>query len=327
MNTTHQQSEGGGASRSVVVVIIVLALVIGVLLSRISKDSHAFPLRKLDTVAPTPAAEIMYHQVSHLDTGFRVARGMALSRDGVLYVVGDQAVARFDRQGQRSGLFPLMDTPRCLAIAADGTLFIGMAEHVEVYAQNGMRKAIWGSLGRGTIITALAIAGKDLWVADAGQREVALLDHRGTVLRRFGKRDDARKNPGLVVPSPYLDVAVGADGTLVLTNPGRHTVEYYHATGDFIRAWGSASNADDGFAGCCNPTNIVLLSDGRVVTSEKGLPRVKLYSAAGRYLGMIAPPELFHPATVGLALAADAQGHVYVLDTTQNAVRIFAAKG
>ena len=89
------------------------------------------------------------------------------------------------------------------------------------------------------------------------------------------------------------------------------------------------------FQGCCNPTQFVLLDDGSVVTSEKGLPRVKVLDKAGALTSVVAGPELFLPlrcptadCTKGktLDLAVDSHGRILVLDPSSSTVRIFTKK-
>ena len=79
----------------------------------------------------------------------------------------------------------------------------------------------------------------------------------------------------------------------------------------------------EGFCGCCNPTNIALLADGKIVTSEKGLPRVKVYRPDGTLESVIAGPEAFASRVVGLDLAVDAAERVMVLDPAAKTVRSF----
>jgi hypothetical protein len=93
-----------------------------------------------------------------------------------------------------------------------------------------------------------------------------------------------------------------------------------------LRNWGRPAAEIDGFCGCCNPTDFALLPDRRFVTSEKGLARVKVYGAEGKFECVVAAPEVFAEDVVGLDLAADAQGRIYVLDPSAKAVRIFARK-
>ena len=101
-----------------------------------------------------------------------------------------------------------------------------------------------------------------------------------------------------------------------------------------LQTWGHKSLRNDGFAGCCNPADFTLLGDGFVVTSEKGISRVKKYTTGGFFLGFVATPEAFVkkgvPAdcTTGGEhdVAADSKGRILVLDTCDMAVRIFELK-
>jgi hypothetical protein len=90
----------------------------------------------------------------------------------------------------------------------------------------------------------------------------------------------------------------------------------------------------DGFCGCCNPIAVALLPDGRSVTCEKGLPRVKIYREHGEFDCVVAGPEIFpQNARIGageeaadgtrasLDAAVDAHGRVFVLDTITGDIR------
>jgi hypothetical protein len=79
----------------------------------------------------------------------------------------------------------------------------------------------------------------------------------------------------------------------------------------------------DGFCGCCNPSHLALTPDGKFITSEKGLPRVKVYDRAGRFECVVAGPDRFARDTVGLDVAVDSTGRILVLDPAAGAVRVF----
>jgi hypothetical protein len=94
-----------------------------------------------------------------------------------------------------------------------------------------------------------------------------------------------------------------------------------------------------GFCGCCNPIAFTLLPDGKYVTCEKGLPRVKVYSAHGEFQGVVAGVETFPEnsrVAVGetpgdgvrasLDAVADPQGRIYVLDTVTRLIRVMVEK-
>jgi len=313
-----------GASLKVLLVVLLLAGVIGALLIQVHRHQSSVPLRVLIATSPTPAREILYHELPGIATGLAESRGFALDPAGNLLIVGDQALERIDTMhGERQIIARFAAKPNCVVLKSGGGYAVGLAGNIALIDQNGVLQESWLSLGARAVITALAL-GKDgtLWAADAGNREIVGIDRTGAVVHRIGQRDDARHIPGLVVPSAYLDVVITADGMLAVTNPGLRQVEYYHPSGDMLSSWGHSANDAAGFAGCCNPTNIALLADGRVVTAEKGIPRVKLYSADGLYRGMVAPPESFHPSAAGLALAV-LNSEVLVLDPTTNMVRVF----
>ena len=107
---------------------------------------------------------------------------------------------------------------------------------------------------------------------------------------RFGEKDEARGIPGLVCPSPHLDVVVSAEGNVIIANPGRHRVETYSPRGEILSFFGRSSLDIGGFGGCCNPTDLALLPDGKIVTSEKGVARVKVYTPGGKLESVVATP-------------------------------------
>jgi DNA-binding beta-propeller fold protein YncE len=198
-----------------------------------------------------------------------------------------------------------------------------MTDHVEVYGKHGKRLHVWPIVGAGAYITAIAIMEKDIWIANSAGRVVVHGDLQGSVIGRLGEKNDAEGYPGLIVPSPHLDVAIAPGGNLYVTNPGMHRVETHSPDGKMLAFWGESSSALDAFCGCCNPTDIALLPDGRFITSEKGIPRVKIYSATGQFQEVVAGPESFASNTMGLDLAVAPDHNVLVLDPKAKVVRIF----
>lgn len=264
-----------------------------------------------------------YREIKQVETGLAKPRGLALGPDGRLHVVGDQVIHIFDEDSASPSTMGLGSAPQALAVASDGTIYIAMLDHIEVYVPDGTHRASWQSAGERAYFTSVAVAGEDVWVADAGGRVVLRYDKAGQVRGRIGEKDEAKGVPGIVVPSPHLNVLVGPDGLIWVNNPGRRAVETYTVEGDLISSWGHSSLDLEGFCGCCNPTDIALLPDGKIVTSEKGLPRVKVHWPDGTLESVVAGPEAFAPRVVGLELVVDAAGRVMVLDPATKTVRIF----
>ena len=275
--------------------------------------------------SPAQAQPVQYAETDQIPTGLRQPRGIALGPEGRLYVAGDRKLRVF-LAGAFDEEFFLPAIPHCLTLARDGTMYVGFRDYVGVYDRSGKEQSKWQPLGLRAYLTALATDGTNVWAADAGDRVMLRYNRQGQVLARLGEKGAGGWLPTLEVPSPYLGLAIGADGMVRLANPGQHTVNLVTADDQFRGAWGTAGAAVEDFSGCCNPTNLAMLPDGRVVTSEKGTPRVKIYTPEGKLDSVVAGPELFRPETAGLSLAVDRQGRILVLDRTRRAVRVFERK-
>jgi hypothetical protein len=272
------------------------------------------------------AALIKYREARKIATGFKEARGIALGADDTLYVAGDKSIRVFSENGALRSAFGTGAEPNCLAVGEDDAIYVGAGDHVEVYDLSGANKAKWGSFGLKSCITSIAASGNDVWVADAGNRAIYRCDGAGQVVSTLGKRDKSKNVPGIITPSPHLDVAPAPGGLVWVANPGRHELELYNEDGSIKRAWGKTSFGLEGFCGCCNPTDFAVFPDGRFVTSEKGLPRVKIYGPDGKFECVVASPDSFADGTAGIDIALGKDGRIFLLDPSTESVRIFMKK-
>lgn len=320
----------GGKIAAGIIVLFAGARVVGIIGSCglpgcfVNADSYD---DKFASFSKTDPKLVIYNKLRHIKLGLRQPRAIALGPDGKLYVAGDRAVEVYDRlNGGELSSFRLASVPYSMSIAPDGKVYIGAKDHIEVYDCTGKMLSRWNPVGGKAYLTSIAATKDAVFAADAGNRVVLKYDLGGRVVSLIGKKDSATGAPGFIVPSPHLDVAA-AGGAVWVSNPGMHDLELYGPDGKLKRAWGKASFAADGFSGCCNPTDIALLPNGKFVTSEKGIPRVKVYSAAGKFEGVVAGFETFKPDVVGLDLTTDAQGHIFVLDPSIKCIRVYVAKG
>ena len=273
---------------------------------------------------------ILYREVETLPTGLRKATCLALGPGGELYVGGDSVVRVWDAAGRQRKEVRLPGTPVCLAVAEDGTLYVGSGAEVMVldpHDSEGALRRKW-SYGPKAIVTGIALTESHAFVADAGARVVhvqPLPDGKAGKLAAAEEDAGVVIDDGLIIYSPCLDVAAGEDGLVRVVDPGRHRVKLYAPGGAFLSAWKSnPSISIRGFSGCCNPARIALLPDGSVVTSEKGLPRVKVYSPDGEFVGVVAGPESFGPGQKAPDIAVDGKERIVVLDRATATVRVFA---
>jgi hypothetical protein len=272
----------------------------------------------------------------------KVARAVAVGPEDSIYVAGDQAVEVFDSDGGSLRRIALDDEPMCLAVggldhAHPGRLYIGMKDRVQPVDPDGKPLPAWQRAGEKSRLTAIATAREDVFAADAGGRVVMRYDTSGNLLGRITGQHNDPGIPGFIIPSPFFDIAVASSELLWVVNPGVTRLEAYTFDGRLELKWGEGNSAIEGFFGCCNPANVAILPDGRFVTAEKGLLRVKVYSAEGEFEGVVSgPEELEEPAGGGEAqldhenravdIAVNSKGHVIVLDLNANKLRIFEPK-
>lgn len=280
--------------------------------------------RELHRLRHVDPAVLTWDEVDRIGVDLTRPRGIASGADGRVWVAGDRALVLLDRGRLRARLL-LQTTPSCVAESPDGTeVVVGHEDHLEVRGTDLALRSAWAVPGDGTQITGVAVGADVVWAADAGTKAVHRWDRGGRPLGRLG--GPTPQGPHFVIPSPFFDLGMDPAGSLWVANPGRHRIERYTADGELATVVGT-SGADIGaFCGCCNPTHLAVLPDGRLVTSEKGLPRVKVLRPSGELDSVIAAGERLAAGVVGLDLAVDALGRVLVLDPGERAVRVFAPK-
>lgn len=271
--------------------------------------------------------ETRFEESESIETGLEYTRAMAVGPDGKIYVGGADAVAVFDSDGAELARFDVVGNPTSMTISANGTLFLGMRDHIEVFSSNGELQDVWEELGPRALLTSLVASEDHVFAADAGNRVVLRYGRDGTLQGRIGEADPERDIPGIVVPSPYLDVAFDEYGTLWVVNPGMMGLENYRDNGDLISSWYKPSMKLEGFSGCCNPSHIAFDADGRLITLDKGMVRIKVYVAdTGEFEELVAGTRIFESAQALKDLAVDSRNRILVLDGSRNAVRVFDLK-
>ncbi len=290
-----------------------------------------------------PQDMIGYVQQSSFPLELREPRALTVATDGRIYVAGDQAIEILQPNGKAVRQIKLEIEPTCVAVASDdsaeaGRIYIGTSQGVLIYGPDGSPQGAWPALDEKSELTAIAITPEDVFVADAGHRVVLRYDSDGHLLGRIGAPSPDRQMPGFVIPSPYFDLVLAPDMFLYVVNPGARRIECYTFDGQLQGYWGRAGSSLADFFGCCNPAHLACLPDGRFVTSEKGIPRIKVYSALGDFETVVAgPAQLSIPnAALGDArggqvprvfdIATNQQGAVLALDPQQRCIRVFVPK-
>ncbi|MGA2799222.1 MAG: NHL repeat-containing protein [Thermoguttaceae bacterium] len=320
-------SKSFNAAHLFIALAIVLAIVAGmVVFLRMDPQGGQWIDQPGEKIDPSL---IHYRQTAEISVDLKQPHALAVGPDGKIFVAGDKAIQVLDSKGVKTAEIELEYEPRCLALGGTehkypGRIYVGASDHVEVLDADGKPVGSWDKINEKALPTSIAVAENDIFLADAGNRIVWHYDTDGKLINRIGAADRSRKIPGFFITSPYFDLAVGRDGLLYVANPCALRLEAYTFQGDLEFSWGKGSPAIDGFFGCCNPVHFAVLSEGRFVTAEKGLPRIKIYSPQGKFECVVAGQEQF--PSVAADLAVDNHDRILVLDSNKNRILVFEPK-
>jgi len=236
-----------------------------------------------------------------------------------LYVVGDGRLITLHPDGSSGDPGLTFDgSPQCVAVASDGTVHVGVDDHVESFRASGEPLARWPVPAAGAVLSEIAVAGDFAFVTDI--RHATLYRYRidGEILelhRGF-----------TMFSSPVFGVSAASDGTFWVANPGARELRHYSAEGQVLAQWSREGRDLDGFSGCCNPISVCALPDGNLLVSETHILRVKIIRPDGSLVGLVAGPDAFDPKTPHLNVGVDDEGRLLVLDPVRRQIRVFEGK-
>lgn len=274
-------------------------------------------LRKADTMS-SPYSEKLF-----ISSAMSEINAVTCDKKGRIYVAGKDSLQVFDLRGKLLQTTRLQGTASCISFSEYGNLLIGMQDHLEIYNTDGKQLGKWSSFGPNTFISSVGAIGKDIFIADAGEKIVYRYTEDGKLINKIGQKDPATSVPGFVIPSPYFDLAPDADGNLWVVNPGLHEFEKFSPEGKLLTRWNKTGMDIKSFCGCCNPSHMAILPGGGFVTSEKAIERVKIYDTGGNFVCVVALPDQFDEGTRGIDLSVGPNGEIIVLDPVRRQIRIF----
>jgi len=279
-------------------------------------------------VNAVPSGLVRYeHTFFPADVGVG-AIGLAIDAAGRVYVAGSAGVKVYDGHGRVVRAWSTAAPARCVAVGESGRVYVGLLQRIEVYGPDGDKLLDFGESGRneGQLgqVTGMAVVEPDVFVADAGNRCIHHFAMNGDFVGDMARRDTKVGEPGLMVPSPYLDCAPAPGGDVFITDPGRRRVERRTSSGKRLGGWGVSGLGPGRFAGCCNPIRLAWVPGPvpGVATAEKGVRRVQVFSVDGRLTGYIAP-DSFSAEALPLDIAVAPDGRLFVLDPGARRILVF----
>lgn len=243
--------------------------------------------------------------------------------NGNIYLASAEELLVISPDGQKVASFNIKPDARAIAVENE-RIAIAYKQHIEIISYSGEILYKTEVLSDSSVFTSVAFYNNKVFVADAGKRRIYGFGHEKLVVEMEGV-SGAKNLHGFIIPSPYFEIAVNSENELWCTNPGMHALQHYNENGDLINSWDKASLDIDGFNGCCNPAQIAFLHDGRFVTSEKGMSRIKVYSKTGELESVVAAPSKFEGNQHAAEVATIGET-VVALDFDRQMIRIFELK-
>ena len=253
------------------------------------------------------------------DRFVQTLRSIAVDGRNRLYAVGDSELKIFDPDGRVQRRWPTSKPGYAVAVAADGSVYVGQAGQVEIFDGEGRLADRWSDAERLGRVTAIGFLGSSVLIGDANDRAIRRYETGGKFLNNIGKNN---RMQGFLIPNGVVQFGVDDHGVIHAANPGKHRVERYTPDGQLLGHFGRFDGNDPaGFGGCCNPTNVAV-AGGRIYVTEKADPRAKLYSLDGTFIAVVAS-HVFDINCKNMDIAVDSRGRVYVTDTVRLEVLAF----
>jgi hypothetical protein len=185
----------------------------------------------------------------------------------------------YDRKGRLLNNFAVGSNVR--DITADSKkIYVLYPTRIETYGMDGQWISDWEACSPESDYCQLALTPGYVFVTDAANKNICKYTTEG------GFVSFVQSPNGFIIPSYTFGIAY-INGTIYCSNPGRHQVESYSVDGGYIASFGKAGGAAGLFCGCCNPVYLSSTSNGDIITSEKGNPRISCYGSDGQFRSVL----------------------------------------
>lgn len=250
---------------------------------------------------------------------------VCVGKDGAIFAAGEGKLVKLDAEGKvtASAASPVAAEPVVISKELENSI----AEQAKMTRRSAaeVKQQMQTSLeGRRKEVNGLAAMGDDVFMTVGAPSDFTF---------RVYRFDQSLQNPKLVVEKlrgccSTMDVQAH-DGKLFIAHNARHKVEVRDRDGAELSKFGTQGKikASD-FGGCCEPKCLRVLPGGDILTAESGPPTcIKRFSADGKFKEVVAVVPGTDGECVRVTVAASPDGNkYYMLDTTKDAIRVFAAK-
>lgn len=268
------------------------------------------------TTAPDEVLKTNWQILKEVNISFGNLTSVALTEDDQVICAGESFLAGYNTNLRQTWGKSLKETIHALAVFGD-TIYAASREKIILFTLSGDRIEEWGPYDEGAYITSVSVNKEYLAFADAGNLLVFVVNKRGALESIVG-------HPGnqFIIPSPYFDVVLTENDTLVIANTGKRNIEFRTIEGELVRIIGEEGSSFEYFCGCCNPAHFALTPDGNIITAEKGINRIKIIKRSGELVEPVAQPERFR-SSIPVDLAISSDGLIYAANKYNSTLYVF----
>ena len=250
---------------------------------------------------------------------------ICVAHDGPIFVAGDGQVLKLNAAGK---VLASADSP----VAKETVTISPETEEMVKQMANQTKRPLEEELARMKTsleqrraeVTGLAVTEQDVFMA---------VPAPGDFTYRVYRFSHNLQEPKLVVEKlrgccGQMDIQAH-EGKLWIPHNARHTVESRDRDGKELSKFGKAGRVKAAdFGGCCEPKNLRVLPNGDILAAESGPPTcIKRFSPDGKFKQVIAVVQDTKGDCVRVTVEMSPDGQrYYMLDTTRDAIRVFAAK-
>ena len=252
------------------------------------------------------------------------------------------------------------DTPRGLAYAADGRLFVAdsLNDRIRVIDANGSTVSTYAGRGffgsaDGSTTTAsfgnpfgLALAADGrLFVADSDNHRIRVIDANGSIVSTYAGSGTFGSDNGSTTTASFANpsgLALAADGRLFVSDRSRHIIRVIDANGSIVSTYAGTGGFSFVFDGSTTtatfngPRGLALAADGRLFVADDQNRLIRVVDAKGStvstYAGVIGGGRDFDGSTATATFSRpfdvlQAGKTLFVADGANQAVRVIDASG
>ena len=238
-------------------------------------------------------------------TGFDAAANIICFdiHENMIYAALSDKVSVFDISGAHQHDFPIRSNIRDIVVDDSG-IYLLFPAGIDYYALDGQKIDKWEACSDNSDYCSFATTKDYIFVTDAGNKNICQYDKQGGFIRFIDSPE------GFIIPSYSFDI-ININDTLYCSNSGRHKIESYTTDGTFIASFGKTGTQAGAFVGCCNPTYLAKSSDGNILTSEKGIPRISCYGKDGKFRTILFDSHSLGGGTTAYEMQVS-EGNIYI---------------